>query len=79
MIHDGRPRPVRGFPVLIEGNRGHIVWTLDPGALTDRSLRVYADGPPWYLERLRTEHPTDYERSVLARAELRRRAHMEAA
>jgi hypothetical protein len=76
MIQDGRPRSVCDFPVIAGG--GGILWTLDPGPVPDRGLRFYADQSKRTTEWARLNCRDDFARILLARAELQRRAAMEA-
>lgn len=79
MIIERRPGIARGFP-LNQGVGFPIGWTPNPGQLFDKGLALYAyERPPAALEYIRVNHPGDYERAMLARAELRRREAMEAA
>lgn len=80
MIRAGRPSPIRGFHVLLEGDQiSHgLVWTGDPGLISDRSLRYYAKPYEDGVEaRIKMKSSECYERHVLACAELRRREDME--
>lgn len=63
----------RGFPFLPGVGSSHrLRWTMNPGELDDRALRLYAKADVYD-----SSSPKENERAALARAELQRRATME--